>query len=338
MNKLHLLNDILYNGLQPWLSDNNPDDKFASILMEIKVVQPDFPHKYEVEFTRPFNYKTKYYQKLIIREMNKYCNQVISLIADEDNLQVKKYWLNDTLDKKLKTKLKEIGKLIKEKQLDISYIDPTKNTFELDVNHKTDTYIIQLLKCCLIKIYLEIEHVFLSFRTDVMLIEDFYTQLLFEPIPSHSFLKETPFILSIEPVKSKEVETIFPFAKLSFNSFTYIDLSRGQEKLTDHCDSLKKFQFIAENTPLINLKRLFSGKVITQPVVWTGSPSEFYYYIHLIYQKYGLVGDLKQQQWKVACKCFVQENGTSFDPSSIRLLKKPQLSAGEVEQAVYLLK
>ena len=156
MNKLHLLDDILYNGLQPWLIQNNPDDKFASMLSEIKAVEPDFQVRYEIDFIRPFNYKTKYYQKLIIREMNQYCNRVISFIADDDDHQVKKYWLNNTLDKKLKTRLKEIGKLIKEKQLDITYIDPTKNTFERDINHKADTYIIQLLKSCFIKIYLEI--------------------------------------------------------------------------------------------------------------------------------------------------------------------------------------
>lgn len=338
MNKLHLLDTILYNGLQPWLAENHPDEKFAAMLSEIKAVEPDFPMKYEVDFWRPFNFKTKYYKKLITREMNQYCNRVIASIAGDDNLQVKKYWINDTLNRKLQTKLKDIGKLIKEKHLDMAYIDPSKNAFDRDAAHKTDTYIIQLLKTALIKVYLEIEHVFLDFRTDVMLIEDFYTQLLFEPVPSNPFLKETPAVLSIEPVKPKGGKTDLPKVKPIFQSFTYIHLSKSPDKLNDLCDSLKKFGLIAGDTTFNHFKRIFLGKEIIQPAVWTGSPSEFYYFIRLIYTEYKLVGDLKQQQWKVACQCFVPALGSTFDFSAIRLLKKPRLTARNIEQAVSHLK
>ena len=338
MNKLHLFNDILFNGLQPWLPKNNPDEKFASMLSEIKAVEPTLPMKYKVEFIRPFNCKTKYYQMLMVRETNKYCDRVINFISEDDNLQLKKYWLNDTLNKKLKTMLKEVGKLIKEKHLDMDYIDPTKNTFELDVDHKTDIYIIQLLKCCLMKIYLEIENVFLTFRKDIMVIEDFYTQLLFEPIPSNSFLKETPHILFIEPEKSKPVKAVIPVAKQYFNSFIYIKLLKEPSNLNDLWDNLKKNHLIAKDTALMSFKKVFSGKQITQPIVWTGSPSEFYYFIYSIYSQYKLVENLRQQQWQVACKCFVPVNESTYDSSKIRLLKKPQLTARIVEQAVNLIK
>lgn len=270
--------------------------------------------------------------------MNKYCDLVISLIADENNLQVKKYWLNDTLEKKLKTRLKEIGKLLKERHLDISYIDSSKSTFDMDANHKTDTYIIQLLKSCLIKIYLEIQDAFLNFREDVMVIEDFYTQLLFEPIPTNSFLKEALPIIAIEPVKPIAIEIPIPVDVKSFNSFTYKKLSTNVENLNDLGDCLKKNKLIADDTSTIIFKKIFSGKEISQPVVWTGNPSEFYYFIHLIYSEYKLVDDLKQKQWKVACLCFIQPNGIKFDPSKLRLLKKPQLSAYKIEKAIDLIK
>jgi len=338
MNKLNILDDILFNGLQPWLPMNHPDEKYESMLSDIKAVEPTNPMKYKVEFYRPFNFKTKYYHKLIIRETNKYCDRVINLISVDENLQVKKFLLNDTLNKKLKSRLIEVGKLIKEKHLDIDYIDPTKFTFEQDVDHRTTIYIIQLLKCCLIKIYLEIENAFPIFRKDRMVIEDFYTQLLFEPIPSNSFLKETPHILIIEPIKIKGVKATSSLIKQSFNSFTYNNLSKGSEKLTDLWDSLKKFHFIAEDTPLISFKKVFTGKELLHPVVWTGNSSEFYYFIYLIYSRYKLVEGLRQQQWQVACKCFIPNNESTYDPSKIRRLKKPQLTASSVEQAVNLLK
>jgi len=338
MNQLQILDDILYKGLQPWLPENNPDEKFAPMLSEIKAFEPKIKMKYEVDFFRPFNNKTKYYQKLIFREINKYCDLVISLIADDSNHQVKKYWLNDTLEKKLKTRLKEIGKLLKERHLDISYIDPSKSTFDMDANHKTDTYIIQLLKTCLIKIYLEIQDAYLNFREDVMVIEDFYTQLLFEPIPTNSFLKEALPIITIEPVKPIAVEIPIPADVKSFNSFTYKKLSKNAESLNDLCDCLKKNKLIADDTSTINFKKVFSGKEIAQPVIWTGNPSEFYYFIHLIYSEYKLVDNLKQKQWKVACQCFIQPDDIKFDPSKLRLLKKPQLSAYKIEKAIDLIK
>jgi hypothetical protein len=338
MNQLQILDDILYKGLQPWLPENNPDEKFAPMLSEIKAFEPKIKMKYEVDFFRPFNNKTKYYQKLIFREMTKYCDLVISLIADDSNHQVKKYWLNDTLEKKLKTRLKEIGKLLKERHLDISYIDPSKSTFDMDANHKTDTYIIQLLKTCLIKIYLEIQDAYLNFREDVMVIEDFYTQLLFEPIPTNSFLKEALPILTIEPVKTIAIEIPIPADVKSHNSFTYKKLSKNAESLNDLYDCLKKNKLIADDTTTINFKKIFSGKEIAQPVIWTGNPSELYYFIHLIYTEYKLVDDLKQKQWKVACLCFIQPNGIKFESSKLRPLKKPQLSAYKIEKAIDLIK
>jgi len=338
MNQLQILDNILYKGLQPWLPENNPDEKFASMLSGIKAFEPKIKMKYEVDFFRPFNNKTKYYQKLIFREMNKYCDLVISLIADDSNHQVKKYWLNDTLEKKLKTRLKEIGKLLKERHLEISYIDPSKSTFDMDANHKTDTYIIQLLKTCLIKIYLEIQGAFLIFREDVMVIEDFYTQLLFEPIPTNSFLKEVQQIIEIEPVKTIAIEIPIPADVKSHNSFTYKKLSKNAESLNDLYDCLKKNKLIADDTTTINFKKIFSGKEIAQPVIWTGNPSEFYYFIHLIYSEYKLVEDLKQKQWKVACQCFIQPDGIKFDPSKLRHLKKPQLTANKIEKAIDLIK
>lgn len=338
MNKLQILDDILYKGLQPWLPENNPDEKYAAMLSEIKVIESDLNLKYVVDFPRPFNNKTKYYQRVIFREMNTYCNLVINQIADNNDIRVKKYWLNDTLDKKLKTRLKEIGKLIKERQLDFIYIDSSKITFEKDTGHKTDTYIIQLLKICLMKIYLEIQNKFMNLREEVMLIDDFYTQFLFEPVPSNSHIKETPPILSIESEKPTIVTPFIPAPSISYLSFTYKKTVTNPENLNDLCDSLKKHNFIAANTSVTNFKKIFSGKEITQPVEWIGNSSEFYYFIHLIYTKNKLVDDLKQKQWKIACQCFVQSDGRSFDPSKLRALKKPQLTAKLLDQAVSLIK
>ena len=128
-NYFTILDDILYKGMRPWLEANNPDEKFVSMISSIKQVEPTFQAKYEIQFERPFNYKTKYYSKLILNEKIKTTNLLLEALQEDDTPQLIKYRLNATLNKKLKTKIKDIGSIIKEQQLELSYINPRKNTF-----------------------------------------------------------------------------------------------------------------------------------------------------------------------------------------------------------------
>ncbi|MBN1185683.1 MAG: hypothetical protein JXB49_25605 [Bacteroidales bacterium] len=234
-----LFDKILYDKLRPWLKTNNPDEKFTSKLSDIKTVVADYQSFYQMEFYRPFNNKTKYYNKLIINEMFNYSNQIISLINEDKNVKLRKYWLNDTLTKKLATRLKDIGKLIQDKDYSLSYINPHKTSYNIDAEHKTETYIIQLLKLALIKSYLEIQQPFKNLIPDNFMIEeDFYTQFLFEPIPDVKFIKEVPELLIVE-----EKEEIFQPKKLSFG---YNESST--EKLLNLCKLLTiKVDFLNDN-------------------------------------------------------------------------------------------
>jgi len=205
MNNNHTpLDKILYNGLRPWLDSNKPDEKFATLISDIETVYSSFQVLYEIDFYRPFNYKTQFYQKFIINETNAYGNKIVDLINKDENEKLQKYWYSDTLNKKLQTRLKDIGKLIKDKQYEIEYIDPHKTSLEIDVEHKTETYIIQLLKVAFIKIYLEIQEVFKDLESENTFIEDdLYIRFLNEPIPEKSFLKEAPEIINLDSTTIK---------------------------------------------------------------------------------------------------------------------------------------
>ncbi len=135
---------------------------------------------------------------------------------------------------------------------------------------------------------------------------------------------------TIEEKSSPEPE------RISFESFRYKDYDTKFDNLTNLCDSLKKNNFVADDTDSRVFKKVFSGKAITKPVVWTGNPSEFAYLIKLMYPKY--LKNLKQRNWEVACKCFVQAGGTPFERSKLRTLKKPQRSYKQLELAVDNLK
>lgn len=100
--------------------------------------------------------KKRSYHKLILHEVTDYCNRVIELIRGEDDLRVIRYLLSDTLMKKQRTLLRDVGKLIKANDYDLKYINPYKSDFDIDTDHKSDTYVIQLLKTALIYFYLEV--------------------------------------------------------------------------------------------------------------------------------------------------------------------------------------
>lgn len=208
-NHFIILDEIIYKGLRPWLEANNPDEKFASMISSVKEIEPTFQPKYQVNFERPFNNKTKYYSKFILAEKLKAINGLLDALHEDENPQLIKYRLNDTLNKKLKTKIKDIGKIIKDQQFEPSYIDPKKTTFDVDQDHKTNTYVFQLLKVSLIHMYLEIQEVFKSWVKDDFVIEDFYTQLLFEPITEKTYIEEAPETINIapQPITIKPQET-----------------------------------------------------------------------------------------------------------------------------------
>jgi len=209
-NNMDNLDDILYNNMSPWHNENKPDEKFASLISEIELIQND-TQQYEIEFFRPFNYKTEYYKKYIISVTNAYCNRFTELIESDNNLKLQKYWYNDTINKKLKTRLKDIGRMIKERNYDSAFINPKKTAYETDADQKTETYIMQFLKLSFIKIYLEIQELYKHLSDDMELIEtDFYSRFLNEPIPVKSFLKK------IEQIKNEKASKPKKIKKLSF--------------------------------------------------------------------------------------------------------------------------
>jgi macrodomain Ter protein organizer (MatP/YcbG family) len=336
-NQTKILDDILNQGLRPWLEKNSLDDKFAPKLRSLKDTSTDYPFRYEINFLRPFDNKTKYYSKLILNTVKSDVERLYNLISEDDTENLIRYWLDDTLNKRLKTRLKDIGKLIKEKDFQLVYIDPKKASIELDQAHKANTYIIQLLKLAYMQLYLEIQDAFSNWIDDKLVIEDFYTQLLLEPVPNEQFLTEIQTI-EIEATEKPVRKQTPPPAVNSFHSFTYKQINTNPEKVSDLCSSLKFNNLISQDTTVPNFKRVFTNSEIKTPVVWTGTISELFYFIKLIHNDLQLVENLKQKQWEVTCQCFVDAEGNPFDRSKFRSQKKPKLTAAKIEKSVSNLK
>ena len=135
-NDLGVLDRILRKGLSPWLEENKIGVKFYSLLAEMPRRADQFAGLYDIDFYRPLNSKTEYYQKLILNEINVFCNKIKSLLDEDSDNNWQKYWCNDT-QKKLESALRDVGKLISDYQYDIEHLNPYKASNGIDINHKS---------------------------------------------------------------------------------------------------------------------------------------------------------------------------------------------------------
>lgn len=328
MNPFENLNEILFGSRRPWLPENSIETKYQSLYLELSEIQSSQNLKFEFDFFRPLNYKTQYYQRLIQNHKIQILDELIPLITNELDGNVVKYYFSSLLAKKLQTLIKDIGKVLKNKNYDLSYIDPKKNTYDFDPQHKSNAFIFQYLKLTAIHIYLELQSLFQILKNDEFIEVDFYTRLLFEKVPEASYFKIKQLPLEIEserPVLNVLNESRLE-SKVVYESFKYKQFNTNSDKIDNLFDSLKKDGFIHQSSDLRTFRSIFSGAKIKASTRWTGNKSEFYYFIKRIYNDLGLLEDLKQSQWIVASKCFTDTNNGIFDARSLRTQKKPATS------------
>lgn len=330
---------ILTGDLQPWRDANKVDEKFVPLLGDIPTVTPEFRPLYEFDFYRFFNPRTRYYHKLITNEANLYCNQVINHINSDSDTRVIKYRLGKILKKKLPTFLKDVSNLINTRNYELAFINPHKTSFSTDTDHKTETYIIQLLKVALVKVYLEIQEAFkIHLNDSLMEHNDLYLQHLSESIPEQTFLKPTYKEIDIQQNTAEEPEVVQHKAtKSKPKSFTYNKLVKNSDALKDLLDSLKRYNLVDSKTTIYDIKKVFSDDEISKPIVWTGNVSDLYYFIVLIHNVNKVVKNISPYHWQVTCNCFIKPDGSSFEVTNLKSQKPPKQNAEMMKKVASLL-
>lgn len=327
------LESFVVGDNRPWLENQTNEVVFRSKLGNI--IEADMPDSlvYNFDFQRPISEKTKYFQRLIHNAFIEDYSSIYYSLEQDDDERVIKYILDKILNKKLKTKINQIGVIIREHDYNLAYINPATTTAHLEQEVKDNIFITQLLKNTLIILYLNIQEKYKSYINDFLEPEDFYTQILLEPIPSILPFRKTQIVEAVEvPIQLPTTKIKRPIEEP--NSFTYLVKQDSEDKLRDAFDRLRSKKFIDESTTLPNFKRIFSGREISTPIKWIANNSDLYYFIKLLYSEEKLVKDLKQKQWKVAEKCFVNSEGNLFDMSMIKTLKKPATTAEFLEMLV----
>lgn len=336
MNGTPILDEILYRDLRPWLEENESDEKYFALNAKFKEMVPSFHLRYSIDFPRPYNNKTKYYHKLISNAAATYSAEIIAHIHGYEDESVILYLLNSILEKKLKNSIRDLARILKEKDFSMTYLGKNYIPSPAEVSHKSDTYIMQLLKLAYMKVFLEVQEEFRQYRDDILIPADFYSQLLDEPIPDHIPISKI-LTIEVDPPPKAIVKSTQSEIRTPAKSFLYKKLATQADHLDDLWDNLIKNGFIAENTSKVNFKKAFSGKTVTAPIVWVGLPSELSYFIKLIHNEHQLVEDLKQKQWKVVPLCFVDKENSSDAYRNIRKLQRPETKGDLLDRAVELL-
>jgi hypothetical protein len=207
-NEIKILDKVLYGDLQPWLPSMGYENSFTSLLDKYSSPEIDFQPHFEIKFQSPFNAKTIYFNKLI-RDQTLYSSHyLIELISSSQPKALKIYWLTSTIDK-LKTRFSDLANVIKTNDFSITYIDPRKTTFDQDQRHKSDVYIMQLLKLAYMQLYLEIQNTFSGDLTDHLTEADIYMRFLFETLPETQYIEKLKNI-DIQPLEKANIEKAQP--------------------------------------------------------------------------------------------------------------------------------
>lgn len=232
-NDLELYHNILLID-RPWLSSNS-DQKYQQLLQAVPKENYAQQPLYELNFQKPLTSKRKYYHVLIDNEARRYINTIHSLAHHASNENEKKYWIHNTLTKKLKDKFVETDKVISSNQFFFAIIDDRLQT----AKHKDDAYVIQLLKYELIRIYLEVQDNYPAYLKEDPLTEaDLLTTYFHsEEAPQKSFIAPAPDYKLPKNSQPLVVQEVVKFQPIKADIRTvpngilkYTDLIANQDK------------------------------------------------------------------------------------------------------------
>jgi hypothetical protein len=316
---------IMYGELHPQWPQNINGKKYTILLQDMIPCALCYKGNYQLAYLRPIDLKTAFYEQLLLAETDRYCAGVCEEISYYHDDRILAYLRDQILDKHLATSLQRVGELIIARRYQLQELE--NPSMLADRERLSSIYIFHLLKCCLARAYLEVQDVLAGEVKRTLSEADLYLQYAGELPPVCTFIsRATPEVLNNEVKGGDEL-----------NGFTYKFIAEYPEDLRDLHDGMIKASLIAQDTPFARFKVLFSGKPVTQPVVWTGNISELFYFVKLLHNDYEAVEYARQRQWEIACRCFIRPDGACFERDKIRGQKKPTKTYLIIERLVQLL-
>jgi hypothetical protein len=329
------LDRILYKDLRPWEKPELTEEHYRKRLGLLGEETTDFPFRFNFKFPRPFSQKTRYYNRLIRNQVILEVPRIIALIEEKKDDGLFHSRLSFILVQCLEPRLIKVGKLIKNFGFTPDLLDYTSPDFHRFRELAANAYVIRELGRAYAKIYLEVQEAFSESIAAKHEPEDLYALFIDEPT------EEAPILRLSQPQamngKGKSGKEKSREDQVSTDSFRYLYYGRYEAKLEDAWDCLVKNGLIARETPRTDFLRVFSGKVVDTPVKWLGFTCDLYYFILLLHTRKKLVRNLKKKVWEVTCKCFVRDDGSSFDHNEFPNSHLPKVNKACIESVVDLL-
>ncbi len=326
---------IITGELRPFIKDVKGDDFYSPLFRGLAIIAPNFQPHYTINFPAPlFSSKIKYYKRLIDNSITDELNKLFELLGSSESDLI--LFHRKKLFEKIKSYIESVQRYIEINQFDLSEITSKYADFSVNFQHNECTYIFNYILTALIRCYLEFQAHYIQYIEEdkQYSISDFYIQILKKQTPENTFITEIPDIIPIEenlPIENVKKST----SRNDILSFLYKNLDKNPEAVTDLYNSLRDVvRLIDSQTRLTDFKKVFSGKEVVNPIIWTGTPTELYYFIKYIHNIQKSVEDAKKQQWKITCHCFIGENNVCFDKSKLKSLKDPNpQSIAKIEKA-----
>ncbi|MDP1068891.1 hypothetical protein, partial [Klebsiella pneumoniae] len=83
--------------------------------------------------------------------------RIIALIQEDPNPDLQRYWLNQALNQCLRSRLLDIGQIIREKDYTLYWVEGKRLVSDQDREHAANAYVVQALKMAYVEMYLEIQ-------------------------------------------------------------------------------------------------------------------------------------------------------------------------------------
>ncbi len=182
-----LFGQILYGGLNPALPGNADGSEYQQRMQEMIWVPAADRGVYKCAFHPPFNFKTRYYHRLLTHEANAYMADLLEMAAAETDNRVRAYLRSQLLDKHLANCLQRLGEYCRDKNYLLHML--TAPEPGADNDFLSDIWVFHYLKVLLAKAYLEVQYVWKDMVLSAFSEQQLYVSLFGESLPVQCWLK-----------------------------------------------------------------------------------------------------------------------------------------------------
>lgn len=151
-----LFEEVLHGKLSPEREEHVDGLHFTRKLEKMSIGKSRFKGAYQLYFYDATSAKERYYQSILLQELEGYCCDVVEELRQEMSIEVLRYRKKQLLSDHLTTCLMRLGEHLRNRDYRLSNLEPNGITVAAETH--SNSYIYQLLKCCLIKAYLEIQY------------------------------------------------------------------------------------------------------------------------------------------------------------------------------------